>query len=320
MPTNAASNGTPRGDLMQSVLMSKLGFQPIAPLLMAPTPVPNIRGGFGKIPISALFNTPDTKRRAKSGTNKSTWEFEELTYLCKTHAHGEISAVEDAAFYGSMIERYQQVLAMRGMDIINRNMEIRAKDVLHNTTTFTGSTNTAAASVEWDTAATADPIGDVTNALTKIRAKCGLTADTLQISWQGWRDLSKTTQLRGALQYTAMPDGFIPLDAIAGALGVKRVVVPADANVYNSAKGGQTPTLAEIWSNEYAFLCVTAQSPDIAAPTVGRLLYWEAAGGLMSVDQYYDDDLESDIVRAKQCVQEKVIGSEFGFLISNCHT
>lgn len=320
MPTNAASNGTPRGDLMQSVQMSMMGFAPIAPLLFTPTPTPNIRGGFGKIPLSALFNTPDTKRRAKSGTNKSTWEYEELTYLCKTHAHGEISAAEDAAFFGQMIEKYQQVLAMRGMDIINRNMELRAMQALHNTTTFTGSTNTAAASVEWDTAATADPIGDVTNAMAKIRAKCGLTADTLQISWQAWRDLSKTAQIRGALQYTAMPDGVIPLDAIAGALGVKRVVVPANANVYNSAKSGQTPTLAEIWDKEYAFLAVTNPTGDIAAPCIGRLFYWEEAGGLMTVDQYYDDDLEADIFRAKQCVQEKVIGSEFGFLISNAHT
>lgn len=321
MATRATSVGTPRADIMAAVKGGAMGFVPIGHQLLTPGSTPKRRGAFGLIPVAALFEKPNVRRTKKSGANRTTWDYSEITYSLTTYAHEELDNDEESAEYEDYFD-YETVAAQRGIDIINRNMEYRIMQALHNTTTFTGASGTVACTVEWDTAATADPIGDVTVGLTKIRAKCGMTADTLEVSWQGWRDLSKCAQIRSALQYTAMPDGFIPLDAIAGALGVKRVIVPGDANVYNSGveNAAGTVTLGEIWDKEYAFLAVTNASADLAAPCIGRMFNWAQAGGMLAVDTYREEQTESNVIRVKQCVQEKVYSANFGFLFSNCHT
>ena len=321
MATRASTLSTPRMDLMAAVTIGAMAFQPIGTQLLTPFTTQGKKGSLGKIPTAALFEAPDVKRKSKAGANRTTWDYSELTYSNQTYAHEELDNDEESAEFEAYFD-YEKMAAQRGIDIINRAMERRIMSALHNTTTFNGASGTLAVTTEWDTAATADPIGDVTTGLTKIRSKCGMTADTLQISWQTWRDLSKCTQIRSALQYTAMPDGFIPLDSIASALGLKRVVVPGDANLYNSGveNSAGTVTLSEIWDKEYAFLCVTNASSDPSAPCIGRTFNWGKFGGLMTVDQYEEPQTESMVIRAKQCVHEKVIGSEFGFLFSNIHT
>lgn len=321
MATRATTIGTPRKDIMAALVTGMMGFAPIGTELLTPASTPHKRGAFGQIPVAALFEKPNVLRTKKSGANRSTWDYGEITYSNQTYAHEELDNDEESAEYEDYFD-YEKIAAQRGVDIINRNMEYDIMSALHNTTTFTGATNTGAAAVEWNTAATATPISDVTTGIMAIRNKCGMVADTLQVSFEGWRDLSLCTQIRGAISYTEQPGGFIPLDQLAGALGVKRIVVPGDGNMYNSGveNSAGTVTLGELWNKEYAFLCVTNKSPDVAAPCIGRTFNWAKGGGMMTVDDYEEPQTESHVIRAKQSRHAKVSSAAFGYLISNCHT
>lgn len=321
MATRATTIGTPRKDIMAALVTGMMGFVPIGTELLTPMPTPHKRGAFGQIPVAALYEKPNVLRTKKSGANRTTWDYGEITYSNQTYAHEELDNDEESAEYEDYFD-YEKVAAQRGVDIINRVMEYDIMSALHNTTTFTGASGTGACTVEWDTAATADPIGDVTTGIMAIRNKCGMIPDTLQVSFEGWRNLSKTTQLRGALANFMLPNGFLPLDQIAGALGLKRVIVPGDGNMYNSGveNSAGTVTLGEIWNKEYAFLCVTNKSIDAAAPCVGRTYNWKRGGGLLTVDDYEEPQTESHVIRAKQSRHAKVNSSAFGYLLSNCHT
>lgn len=319
MATRPTTTTTPRADIMGALEMTTTGFVPIGPQILTPWATKNKRGSLPQIPIAALTHLPDTKRKPKSGANRTTWEYGELTYANITHAHEELDNEEESAEYSDYFN-YEVVAAKRGVDIINRRLEYDTVAALHNTTTFTGATGTLAVTDEWDDATNAIPITNVSAGMEAIRGKCGMTADTLQISWTTWRDLSVCNQIRNALQYTKMPDGFIPLDALAGALGVKRVLCPGDGNVYNSANMGLTAVLSEIWTAEYAFLCVTNQSADISAPCIGRTFNWAGGGGMMEVDSYEEPQTESQVIRAKSCREPNVFSAAFGFLFSNITT
>lgn len=306
---------------MAALVTGMMGFVPIGTELLTPVSTPHKRGAFGQIPTAAIFEKPNVLRTKKSGANRTTWDYGEITYKNETYAHEELDNDEESAEYEDYFD-YEKVAAQRGLDIINRVMEYDIMSALHNTTTFTGASGTGNCTVEWDTAATADPIGDITTGIMAVRGKCGMIPDTLQVSYEGWRNLSKCTQIRGAISYTEQPGGFIPLDQLASALGLKRVVVPGDGNIYNSGKenAAGTVTLSEIWNKEYAFLCVTNKSPDVAAPCIGRTFNWAKGGGLKTIDSYEEPQTESHVIRAKQSRHAKVTSSAFGYLLQNCHT
>lgn len=311
-----ASNGLPRQDIQAAIQLAQMDFVPLTPEIFIPTPVDSMKGNVGIIPVEALTSVPgDLRRKRKSGSARSDWELADQAYACQTYSIEESVTEEDAALVQSMFDA-QMFAAARNRAIILRAQEARAVALLHSTATWTGATLTAAASVAWTTSASADPIGDINNARSKIRLKCGMTTISMQISFASWQALSLCDQVRQALKYTNQPEGLIPLSGLASVLGVKRLLCPADGNVVNGSKEGQTAALAEIWTANKAFVFVDMPAKDPKQPVLGRMWSYEKAGGLMTIDEYPEPQTESVVTRAKQCVQEKIISTGFGFLIT----
>lgn len=316
MPTSASTVLTPRQDLLASVQKASLDFTPIGYELFPPTEVPLNRGKYGIISTAALLSKPAIKRTRKSGFARSDWDYSDASYECVGYGHEELTDDGDRARYSSMFN-YEQVLAGRGTSIVKRNQEYRIAAAVQSTSTFTGATNTLAVANKWSSAANADPIGDVNRGKIQIRAKCGMNPNVLQISWRTLLDLSLCDQLREVWKYTDSPGGVVALSALAAALGVEKVVVPGNGNVYNSAKEGATVVVSEIWDATKATLAVVANSADMSAPCLGRTFYWQPEGGLLSVEQYRDDKVRSDVYRVLQSCDENLISADFGFLFTN---
>lgn len=316
MPTSATTVLTPRADLLASVEKATLDFNPIGLQIMPPTPVPLNRGKYGIIPVAAMLDKPVVIRQRKSGSARSTWDYTDASYATKGYSFEEITDDGDRARYATMFD-YERVLAGRCRSIILRNQEFRIATAVQSTSTFTGANGTLAVVNKWSNAANADPIGDVNRGKIAIRAKCGMTPNVLQIAWRTVLDLSLCDQLRETVKYTSRVPGVSPLQALADALGVAKIVTPGDGNVYNSANEGATATVAEIWDATKAGLYVVASGPDMAAPSVGRTFYWEPDGGLMTVEQYRDETVRSDVYRVIQSVDENLISSDFGFVFTN---
>lgn len=313
MPTRPTTLTIDRADLAGSFAEAKLDFRPIGIEMLTPTPVPKERGNFGVIPIEALLQRADTRRKARSGYNRTDWELDQDSYDCKENGHEEVVDDSERVNYADIYD-YEKVLAMRGRRILAQEQEIRIKDLLHNTTTFPLSGNTGLdTSTVWATVASATPIADVNAAHNGIRARCGMKGNFLQINLKTHRYLSRTAEILDVLKYTKAPVGLLPTEELAAVFGVDEVIV-ADM-MYNSAKQGQAASLSEIWSDSYAFVGVKARTADIAETCLGRTFVQETDGGLLTVESYRDETKRADVLRTRQKSHEKVIYTACGFLL-----
>jgi hypothetical protein len=324
MPNKTTGTTIPRGDLKGSLMEHPGKQRYIADILAPVTPVPDKVGVFGVIPVEAFLTMPPSIERApKAGYNRTEWDLEDQTYRCKEYGHEEVKDDGEAKRYQDYFD-YETVLAMRGDTILNVMRERRLVSLLHNETTFPLSGNTGLSlAVEWDNNSSATPIDNIQAGLAGIRARSGLTADTLQVSWNGWRDLWQCDQVRNSFSHAISinipePENAAANRDLAGVLGVKQLVV-GDA-VYNSAAKGQAAVLSEGWSNEYAALLVTPSGPDIAQPCGLRTMSYDADGGIKTVEEYREDPTRSDVIRVRQVVQEKIIQQACIFLFGNCRS
>lgn len=324
MPNRATTTGLPRADIQGSLMELPPTERYLALDIFSPFPVQKNRGSYGVIPREASRKRGNVNKAAGSGYNRGEWNFEDATYRCRKRGWEEVKDDEEAAEYADLFD-YEVVLGGRCRQVVLTEQEIRCKDLIHNTTTFAQSGNTGlAVTNEWDDFEFADPIGDVQRGREGIRARSGFLPNTLQVAWQTWYDLWNCDQVKERrpvtiLQDTPDPDDMAARRALATILGLKDILIGDQA--YDSALEGQTTVIADIWSQEYAFLFYRDPNPrDIARPTLGRCHYNEKNGGLLSYFDYREEAIEGEVIRAKQCVGEALVVSECGFLFSNIYT
>lgn len=268
------------------------------------------------IPVEALLNVPETKRAPRGNYQRGDWEFENDNYACVENGWEEPVDDVEANLYARFFDA-EQVASIRALNTILRVQEKRIADMLFNASNFTANAITH----EWDDATNAVPINDCQTGRKAIRDACGLEPDTLIIAYSTFLNLGVSAQIVDRIKYTnpAVQRGDIAPALLAQALGVDRVLVGKPR--YNSAKKGQTASLADVWSNEYAMLCVTASANDITQPCVGRTFRWikETAENVM-VESYREDQTRSDIIRARQFTDEEIILTAAAYLFSNVTT
>ena len=75
--------------------------------------------------------------------------------------------------------------------------------------------------------------------------------------------------------------------------------------------------MTDLWGDDYAMVCLTgsAGSP-MSAPQLGRMILWENyIPDITFVEQYREEQTESDIFRVKESTQEKIFDAYFGHLM-----
>lgn len=270
------------------------------------------------IPLEALLNTPETRRAPRGNYQRGDWEFENDNYACSENGWEEPVDDVEANLYARFFNA-EEVALKRALNVILRVQEKRIAAMLFNAGNFTanGITN------EWDANHYTDaiPISDVKTGRKAIHDACGLEPDTLIIAYGTFLHLGLMDQIIDRLKYThaEVKRGDIPAELLATAFGVKRVLVGKGR--YNSAKKGQDAVLADIWDDEYAMLCVTANGKDIQQPCVGRTFRWtkECPDNVM-VESYREEQTRSEIIRARQYTDEEIILPAAAYLLSNITT
>jgi hypothetical protein len=91
---------------------------------------------------------------------------------------------------------------------------------------------------------------------------------------------------------------------------------------YDSTKEGQTTTIASTWSDEYAMIAKIATTNDIQEPCLGRTIHWSEDGSTIggTIESWVDADVRGTKIRVRHDVQEKILYTECGFLLSNITT
>ncbi len=103
---------------------------------------------------------------------------------------------------------------------------------------------------------------------------------------------------------------------IASAFDVENVLVSGTAK--NSAKEGQTATIASTWTDSKVLVARIATTNDLKEPCLGRTFHWAEDGSqpLGMIESYRDETVRSDIIRVRHEVAEKVIYPAAGYIIT----
>jgi len=319
MPSPSSSLATLRPDLADSLQefdldMDRNGFVASRVLPVFETQLQT--SPFGKIPVEQLLQNPDTARAPGSGYNRGNFTFTTDTYTCEEHGWEEPVDDRESQMYASYFDA-ETVSAMRARDAVLRNYEKRVAAAVFNSTTWTS--HTTGVTTEWSTVASAIPVTDVHNAVLSVYSQCGMWADSLIINQKVYKNLRLCAQVQDlvkAQNFMDVRQGTITPEVLNSVFDLEVIVA---GGVKNTADEGVAAVFADLWDDEFAMVCKLNRTGDIREPGLGRTFHWGADGSSIgaTMETYRDETVRSDIVRARQDVDEKILYVEAGHLLSN---
>jgi hypothetical protein len=257
------------------------------------------------MPKEALLKAPDTKRAMRGTYNRSDYEFEEGYYATSENGWEEAIDNRERKLYQTKFDA-DVVAAKRATGIILRGQEKRIADKVFNDSNFSANTITH----EWDDASNAVPITDIKTGKMSVRSACGMLPNTLIIAYSTYENLKACDQIIDRLKYTFPMIDMEQMTTreLAKIFDIERVLV--GGAVYDSAKKGQTASISDLWSNEYAMLTITGTGGDLTEPCIGRTFLWtEDSPGIVTTESYRDETRRSDIIRVRHDTDEAFIQS-----------
>jgi hypothetical protein len=316
MGVNYTSYAAPRPDLGAAYeeYQDDPGFsQFIADAVCPRVATPVSSGAHSCITRESALMTAST-RRTKGSYERVDIGAEDKTFATKEYGLEGPVDDRDRKFYASDFDLEAATLR-QVMRRIKTAREVRVAAMLFNTTTWTGSTlYTDVSSAPWDTASSA-VIAPVVAAKAKVRALTGMSPNTLIIGYAQMQNLLSNTGI-----IARFPGATVVTEAMIRAnmgaiFGLQKLVV--GGAMLNSANEGITASLSEIWGDDYAMVCLTCEpNAPINAPSVARTYVWTPENSQdLVVEMYREEQIRSEIVRARNDIEEKVLDASLGHLL-----
>lgn len=324
MPSPSSSLATLRPDLAASLEEFDLqanrgGF--IALQALPVIDVAEAAGVFGRIPIEQLLQCPDTARSPGSGYSRGNWKFETDSYATKEQGHEEPVDDNEARMYANYFDA-EQVSAERAREAVLMSQEQRVAAALFNATTFSSQKTTIVN--EWDDFDNATPIDDIETGIAAVYSRCGLWCNTLIINRKVFRNLRRCAQILERIASngagSAVKARDVTVQMLSEVFDIDKILVAGGSK--NTAKEGQAAAVDQVWSSEYAMVCVTEDRQDVRRPCIGRTFHWAEDGSLIGglIETYRDETIRGDVVRARHQVGEKMMLAEAAQLFDNVTT
>lgn len=307
LPTNDTTLSRPDlGQVVWEAMQASptMGFVGMAafPIFM----VPEYSATYPVMPKEALFNIHDTKRNAKGGYNRVNERFEEGYY--KTNDNGLEWPIDDrlAKIYATKFD-YEAMISRLLINKILRAHEARVQAKVFNTGNFTAHN----ASVAWSSTGSAKPDSDIETGRETLRGN-GIEPDTLILPWKGFSWLRQNSNLKTQVYQLfkdAAKTGRVTIEHLRTVFDIPKILIAGA--LYNSSAKNQDASLSAIWGSRYAMLCKTADGPesDITEPCIGRTFLWNEGNeeDLPIVEQYRDDEVRGDVLRARHDTSEQFL-------------
>lgn len=173
--------------------------------------------------------------------------------------------------------------------------------------------NTLDTSNSWSTIST-DIVGQIRTGRNAIQLATGFKANTAVLGKPSLDALMKNTAFLASIQYVSQVTEASLRGAIAAWFDVETVVI-ADA-VSNTAKEGQTDSLSYLWGD----VCVLAYVNRNAAIESTSFGYKLQQANMAYVDEWFEQEIKSTIVRASDFYDNKVVDSSAAYIITNTAT
>lgn len=259
-------------------------------------------GDYPIIKIESLLKLQKTARAPRGKYNRSDYQFGKGNFSCSEHGWEEPLDDSERELYGEVDFPAEEIAVMRAMDVVLRSLEQRHATKLQDTATLPS----AAVGTKWDVPASATPRKNVIDAKEAMRATYGIIPNLMVISEQSKIDLLLTDEITDAFKYTnpiEIGGNEAQLLRLADYFGIAEVAVAGAQK--DSAKKGQSKSLADIWDKTKAGLYKVSASMDLKDPAIGRTFLWEADSPQeVVVEQYREEQIRSDIFRARHNVDE----------------
>ena len=261
----------------------------------------------------SLLRRADT-RRSGSGYNRVDMYAEDLAYACAEHGLEGVLGDDQRRIFSADFDAEMVTVDHIWLKLLNE-AEIRAKDLLWNTTTWTGATLYTDNSADpWDSAAAAI-IAQVVAAKEKVRRLTGLMPDTLFCSIVQMQNMLSNTGIIARFPGAPIVTEEMIRNSLAAIFGLRKLVV--GGGVYDASLEGGTSSITDIWSDDYAMVALTANENDPpTVPCVGRsILYAVDSPEDPVVEQYREEQSRGDVFRVRHYKQEKVFDASFAHLM-----
>jgi len=258
-----------------------------------------------------LLKSSVKARAPYSGFARDTASFVQDTYTCLEYgveqAVDDVIRMKNATFFDAEVVATR--LARRKLLLAH---ETRVAAALFNASTFTatnsGTAYTAANLATFD-------IGlDIDEAKDRLTSR-GEAVNTVIIPYAVATRARASTKLQNRARGVGVSsDSILNLDsaALAEIFGVEKVLI--GKAVGDSAGENIAFASSAIWANTYLWVGNTGRS--ILDGGAGYTLNWSQYGSVLNVENYRDEAIAADIIRAKHYTAEKIVNSAAGELIT----
>jgi hypothetical protein len=191
-----------------------------------------------------------------------------------------------------------------------------------------GVTGGAAASAAFATSTAIE--ADFKTAKMDIYNRTGMTPNVAVIPYAKAYDMATNATLRDVFKYFVNSGAFIQLGADSNGEDIflprffqgLRLVVPK-GTLYNSARERATATLTDVWGTSTRFLYVDPQAAWGIPSTIYQfqapvITGQGTAGSGPLVDRWRQPDPVKDLIRATECIDEKVCAPDLGYEMTGC--
>lgn len=317
MGVTYGTRATPREDLGEALMQYRLeggDSKFIATEVLPILPTQKEAATVGVITREGLLKRADAKRAKRGSFNRVDFDAEDLSFTCEEY--GLEGPLDDGEreLYASDFDA-ELMTAMATQHKLEVEQEIRVKDLVFNTSTWTGAAlYTDRSSAPWDAAAS-DAIGHVRAAKEKVRSAVGMNPNSMIVGQITMNNLLANTAILSRFPGVEVLTEEMLRRALASIFGLKNLIV--GDKVYDSADEGQDSSVSDIWGDDYAMIALLqAKGDTLKAPGLGRTFMWtKRTKENTVVEEYREEQISSDIFRVRQYTDEKIFEAAFGHLL-----
>lgn len=288
----------------------------IAPMIYPTVPVDKETGLYYVWPKADAMKLYDAARARGTAANRISFEVSSDGYAIKNYSLAMDIPLEDISNADASLS-IRESAARRVVNGLNLAWENRLAVTLIDTTNVTSSTNLAN---NWADVANSNPVEDLYVGRDAIRALTGYTPNIAIFSDQAWTRFSRHPDVIDFLRGKGDQVGGGPVaeGQVAAAFGYGKVLVGRGLK-NTAAEGAPTGTFTDIWSTACILLYV-APNPGMMEASHGYTFTWQPDGfpGNMGVERYTNQREKTESVEVHQFQDEKVTGSDLGYLITGC--
>ncbi len=260
--------------------------------------------------VNMLDFPVDIGRAPGAAYSQSQMKISGDAFSCKDYGHAVPIDDAERKKYATFFDADSSA-TRRAMNVVMKNHEIRVRDKIYN-----GGVPNSGLLVKWDDYANSNPAVDVDAAKEAVRKQIGLEVNMITVNRDVFNKLKRHPKLIELIKYTQT--GILTEDLLAAVFGVPAGNFVVAGTLQNNAAEGQTEDPNNIWS-KHMILAHVEEAQDLQAPNFGRTFNWSAMTGNaeVAVDSYRIPDRYSDFHAAKHFVDEKLVGPEAGYILTD---